>query len=291
MGALRAIKEKAKIRQLPVRARKATAAPKGKAKVIKLPLHRRKSKAKTLTERQREALVVEHRPKAQKLGRSILRKWHARLDLEEVDSLVDLSLCEAVRRFNPNKGASFMTFLYYHLRGNLIRAVAYAANANSVPLPSNEYLDGEHSEHSHRRASHPVTSAMEVAEALCGNEHPLPDEVLFRKEMIDLSHQACGQLDKLEQEVINGVYLEGRQLIDVAAELGYSRCHISRVKRRALETLFSELRAQEPNQEYNIEDEEELPARKPVTRRGAQRRRLVRSSLEDIPTNVLQIAC
>src|SRR5690348_15064745 len=71
----------------------------------------------------KEELVLRYRMKARKLARSILRKWHSRLDLQEVDSIVDLSLCEAVARYNPAKGASFMTFLFYHLRGNLIRAV------------------------------------------------------------------------------------------------------------------------------------------------------------------------
>jgi len=82
---------------------------------------------------QQEALIIKYRLKARKIGRSILRRWHARMDLDEVDSLVDLSLCEAVKRFNPNKGASFMTFLFYHLKGNLVRSVATAAQASALP--------------------------------------------------------------------------------------------------------------------------------------------------------------
>src|SRR5690349_3051107 len=79
---------------------------------------------RTLSDLEREDLITSSRLKARKLGRSILRKWNARLDLQEVDSIVDLSLCEAAARFDPSVGASFLTFLFYHLRGNLIRAIS-----------------------------------------------------------------------------------------------------------------------------------------------------------------------
>jgi len=140
-----------------------------------------------------------------------------------------------------------------------------------------------------------MTSAVEVAEALCSHEHPLPDEILFRKEMVDLSHRACEKLDRLEQEVISGVYFEGRQLIDVAADLGYSRCHISRVKRKAIETLFNELKLDDEQRLLALDDNEgELPLQRQVARRGAQRRRLFRARLaveESEPTAVMQVAC
>jgi DNA-directed RNA polymerase sigma subunit (sigma70/sigma32) len=102
-------------------------------KVINLFEGHRARRSPGLTEEARTELVLTYRIKARKLARSILRKWHARLDLQEVDSIVDLSLCEAVRRYNPTKGASFMTFLFYHMRGNLIRAVTTAATANTLP--------------------------------------------------------------------------------------------------------------------------------------------------------------
>ncbi len=185
-----------------------------------------------LGEQERQELVLEFRIKARKLGRSILRKWHARLDLEEVDSVVDLSLCEAVKRFDPTKGASFMTFLYYHLKGNLIRAVSSAANANVLPGsdPDSEYNDSDK-----------VVNAQDVVEALSGTDATLPDETLLKKELIHLSQDACSRLDPLEQEVIERIYHGGQQLMDIANTLGYSRCHISRVKKKALESLQQDI--------------------------------------------------
>lgn len=202
-------------------------------KVVTLPL-RRKQKAKTLSPLQQENLVIDYRLKARKLARSILRKWHSRLDLQEVDSIVDLSLCEAVRRFNPSKGASFMTFLFYHMRGNLIRAVSQAANAHVIPAIDAEtgQVKGEGGK---------AVNAQEIAEALCSHDQASPDDSLLRKEMASLSHDACAKLDALEREVIFRIYIQEQQLMDIASSLGYSRCHISRVKKKALETLFGEL--------------------------------------------------
>jgi RNA polymerase sigma factor (sigma-70 family) len=202
-----------------------------KAKVINL-LARKEALRGGLSAQEREDLVIEFRLKARTLAHSILRKWHSRLDPQEVESIVDLSLCEAVRRFNKHKGASFMTFLFYHLRGNLIRAVATAASLNFVPLG-----DHENSEYGEGRN----INAIEIADTLCNHDFMAPDEVLLKKEIAGLSQKACERLDPLEREVIFRIYVQEQQLMDVARTLGYSRCHISRVKKKALETLFAEL--------------------------------------------------
>lgn len=192
-----------------------------------------------LSQEECDELVIEFRVKARKLGRSILRKWHARIDLEELDSVVDLSLVEAVRRFDPTKGASFMTFLYYHLRGNLIRAVSAAASAHVIPNGTPDRVDENDTDNWKDRFE--GINAMEIAEALVGNDAPLPDDVLFKKQLISLSADACTKLDALEQEVIYRIFMKEQQLMDIANSLGYSRCHISRVKKKALDVLHDQM--------------------------------------------------
>lgn len=226
---------------------KAARTARKKTKVIDIAVAREK-RTKTrddsyLSNKQREELVINYRLKARKLARSILRKWHARLDLQEVDSVVDLSLCEAVKRFNPKMGASFMTFLFYHLRGNLIRAVTSAASANLVPLNDLETKLQQNEESYQTARPNPArgVNAIEIAEALCGHDYPMPDEIVLKRELVNLSQQACGKLDDLAREVISRIYIQGQQLIDIANSLGYSRCHISRVKKKALETLYQDL--------------------------------------------------
>jgi len=210
-----------------------------KTKKLKLVNLTQKAKVALSAEKQ-EDLVLGHRVKARSLAHSILRRWRARLDTQEVDSVVDLSLCEAVRRYDPKKGASFITFLFYHLRGNLIRAVSTAASSNYVPFPDHEALDSalEHSYGSRRR----LVNAIEIAETLCNHDYESPDDALLKKEIAQLSTDACAKLDPLEREVIYRIYVLEQQLMDIAESLGYSRCHISRVKRKALETLHKDLR-------------------------------------------------
>lgn len=190
-----------------------------------------------LSQQDKEELILEYRANARKLSRSILRRWHARLDLEELDSLVDLALCEAASRYNPEKGASFMTFLYYHLRGTLVRAVDAAANANVVPAADyeiDELASGYETDAG-------TGAAVDIADALSNHEYQLPDEALYRKELANLSNVACSKLDELEQAVIYRLYVQEEPLVDIARSLGYSRCHISRVKKRALDVLHENL--------------------------------------------------
>ena len=242
-----------------------------KGKLVQFPLSRaKKSKTRQMTQKVRDELVISNRDKARKLARSILRKWRSRIDLDEVDSVVDLSLCEAAMRFDPKRGCSFITFLFYHLRGNLIRLVSDAANQNTLPLFERELLEGV----AEGSSSSPIANAIEVAAALTGQEQVLPDEQFYKKELAGLSRKACEKLDTLEQEVICRVFMNEEHLFDVAENLGYSRCHISRVKRKALDTLQTELKPVmvEPVSERNVRA---AGRRRLISRRGFQRRELL----------------
>jgi RNA polymerase sigma factor (sigma-70 family) len=228
-------------KSVAIAARAAKSAAKKSAKVIKLS-EARKAKAAPPTPYQQEALIIKYRLKARKLGRSILRRWHARMDLDEVDSIVDLSLCEAVKRFDPAKGASFMTFLFYHLKGNLVRAVTTAAAANSIPVFAIDETETQVGEPDHLFGHQfRAMNSAEVADAVASQDAPLPDEMLWRKELHSQSTLACDKLDPLEREIIKRIFIQEQQIMDIAATLGYSRCHISRVKKKALETLYNEL--------------------------------------------------
>lgn len=192
-----------------------------------------RKKAKALTDLEREEMVIEHREQAQKLARSILRKWNSRIEIDELESCVDLSLCEAIRKFDPNKGASFITFLFYHLRGNLIRTVSGLATLNLIPVDESELEEGIE----RRGTAFRGMTAMDAAEAVCAYDSAQPDELLYKKQLVTFSRDGLARLDALEREVLERIYCEGEALMSVAHSLGYSRCHISRVKKRALETL------------------------------------------------------
>lgn len=269
---------KGKGKSAAIAARAAKTASNKDAKVVKLS-SARKAHAGPPTPLQQEALIVKYRMKARKLGRSILRRWHARMDLDEVDSIVDLSLCEAVKRFDPAKGASFMTFLFYHLKGNLVRAVTTAASAHSIPVFATNDLETPVGEPEHLFGyQFRAMNSAEVADAVTSQDAPLPDEMLWRKELHSQSSLACDKLDPLEREIIKRIFLQEQQIMDIATTLGYSRCHISRVKKKALETLYQELSGsmsdidlgQKPSFDDEAEDAVKL---KVVGRRPIHRRR------------------
>jgi len=268
---------KGKEKSAAIAARAAKSAAKKNAKVIKLS-DARKAKAAPPTPYQQEALIVKYRLKARKLGRSILRRWHARMDLDEVDSIVDLSLCEAVKRFDPAKGASFMTFLFYHLKCNLVRAVTTAATAHTIPVFTSDETETQVGEPDHLFGHQfRAMNSAEVADAVASQDAPLPDEMLWRKELHSQSTLACDKLDPLEREIIKRIFIQEQQIMDIAATLGYSRCHISRVKKKALETLYNELSGQmndidlgkKPSFDDDGEEEVKLKivGRRPIHRR------------------------
>jgi RNA polymerase sigma factor (sigma-70 family) len=156
-----------------------------------------------------------------------------------------------------------MTFLFYHLRGNLIRTVSAAVSQSAVPLLGGDLASLAGSE----VVDHGSADGAEIGDSLGGQERVQPDEMLMMKELINLSRSATNALDPLEREVIERIYLKEQPLLDIADALGYSRCHISRVKRKALESLAAHLNKV---LEIPVEaDECEASQSKKVTRRRA----------------------
>jgi RNA polymerase sigma factor (sigma-70 family) len=177
---------------------------------------------------ERHSLVLEYRVKARKLARSFLRRWGVYLEAYLVDSMVDLSLCEAVVRFDPERGATFMTFMYYHLRGNLMRLIAESVNRSDLSQGRLAF-EGDEGE---------ITiGSEEVYWSLHSGEAQSPHEIVEGKEELKRCLDACDQLDTLGKDVIHRFYFDGEPVTSIAKSLGYSRSHISRVKTRALRVL------------------------------------------------------
>lgn len=168
-------------------------------------------------------MVMEFREKARKMARSILRRWRAHIEINELDSVVDLALCEAVSRFEPERGVSFITYMFYYLKGHLIKTVTSLANNKTVSDDKDEGF---------------LIEDLLSTEA---SEQVLADEKMYINQMLLLSKDIYGSLDRLERTILQRLFVNDEQLIDVAADLGYSRCHVSRIKKKAIETLQTKL--------------------------------------------------
>jgi RNA polymerase sigma factor (sigma-70 family) len=186
------------------------------------------SREELLNQDERHSLVLEYRLKARKLARSFLRRWGVYLEGYLVDSMVDLSLCEAVARFDPERGASFMTFMYYHLRGNLMRLISESVNRSEM-AQGRLVFDGDDGE--------VYIGSDEVFTSLHSGEAQSPHDIIEGREELQRCLDACSQLDALGKDVIQRFYFNGEPVTTIARSLGYSRSHISRVKTRALKLL------------------------------------------------------
>lgn len=179
-------------------------------------------------------LAMQYRSAARKLALSMVTKWKCRLEKDELQSVIDLALCEAASRYNCAHGAAFMTFLYYHLKGKLIKTIAARADTGLVFIDDYErsrlsvYGDDESSD---VRTSEwrSYGNVMDIAYE--------PEDALYRQQLVELCLKACQRLKGIEREVIWRVYFENKELNEVTTEMGYSRGHLFRVRMRALQNI------------------------------------------------------
>ncbi|MCB0324283.1 MAG: sigma-70 family RNA polymerase sigma factor [Bdellovibrionales bacterium] len=242
-----------------------------------------KKKETKRSEAAREAevqeLILGHRENGRKLSRSILRRWRVRMPSDEIDSIVDLALCEAARRFSPERGASFMTFFFYHLRGHLVRSVARAAQASNVFMSYGENggIDTKQWQHVTTEA---LWSMAPDHDVFGQRELETPENVVLRMEKIERCRTAVNALDDLEKEIITRSFSGEQALVDIAKSLGYSRCHISRVKKSALERLRGLMGGGDEPVVHVERRAAEVLAERNVPGRGRPKRRSRRRSVE-----------
>ncbi len=211
-----------------------------KKKPVQKKAANKKTVSKKIVKKTFDELVLEHRENGRKLGRSILRKWRVRMPSDEIDSVVDLALCEAAKRYSPDKGASFMTFFFYHLRGHLVRTVSKAAQASNIFMAFAKNTGIEASQWHDIDAE--VLRGYVPDESVFGKkEVETPENKILRNEKIVECRQALSKLDNLEKQILIRSYEKEQPLVDIAKSLGYSRCHISRVKKSALSHMKANL--------------------------------------------------
>lgn len=189
------------------------------------------------------------------------------MPLDEVDSIVDLALCEAAQRFSPTKGASFMTFFFYHLRGHLVRAVARATQINNFQATIEGDTENEADLSNYSQYIHLVDQ-----ELYSQREQETPEELVLRREKIGVCRDALDSLDSLEKVVLERSYADDEALVDIASTLGYSRCHISRVKKSAMiklkGNLLSTVHFSGPQTEILEEETQKVRIERPIRRKA-----------------------
>ncbi|MDR2337327.1 MAG: sigma-70 family RNA polymerase sigma factor [Deltaproteobacteria bacterium] len=178
-----------------------------------------------------DKLILDHFDKAVAMAYKLLRSWRVRMQVDELKSIVGLALTEAAQRFDSSKQVAFSTFLFYYLRGMLLKEIARLVKKSkeSFKLGITGYtLDKD-------------SSNDEIVETYTNEafseEDKNPENILYRTQLEVFFKEICLELTNVEKDVIFLNLIEDKALIDVAAELKFTRSYVSRVKRHAIEKL------------------------------------------------------
>lgn len=189
---------------------------------------KRKKPAQKLSKAEIDELIVSHQEDGLRMAWKLLNRWRIKLPADDVVSIVGIALCEAGIRFDPSYETSFRTFFFYHLRGVLIKEVTKMINdKNNVGLRS---LPGDADGDAYSTYYIDRSNANLI-------ERKTPENIFAERQVGELCQLAIEHLDELEREVIIRFFVKDESIVDIAKELGYCRCHLSRVKNRALKTL------------------------------------------------------
>lgn len=173
-------------------------------------------------------LILENREHGRRLAWSFLTSWRIRMNHDEVMSVVGMALCEAANRFDARKGVAFRTFFFYHLRGMLLKEIARLIEEQKLlqVIPESAVNGATGRDHAY--------VPKEISALVDYNN---PERLLQRSQLSHFCWEGCAQLDPLEQEILVRYFVYDEPLITIAKELKYCRCHVSRVKSRALSKL------------------------------------------------------
>ncbi|HMO18486.1 MAG TPA: sigma-70 family RNA polymerase sigma factor [Oligoflexia bacterium] len=172
-------------------------------------------------------LAEDNMEVARKLAWKLLGSWQVRLPEDEVCSIAYMALCEAAKNYDGRETTQFQTFLYYHVRGRLLREISAQVQHSKITQYWDEDVLGEEA---------PLSSVEVILSSL--HDNPLsPEQILVEREQDELFEEAFSTLDWLEKEIVISHYFDGKSLNELAISLKYCRCHLSRVKSRAISKL------------------------------------------------------
>lgn len=212
------------------------------------------------------------------LARGIANRYaNPSVDRDDLNAVADRGLLDSVRRFDPSKGAGFSTYATATIAGSIKRyyrdttwSVGVPRRIRDLTVPIRR-LEAEF-EQTHRRrpTAQELAAALnveldDVLEALDAlgvyatrSIHGLDDDdwsdlnrlhdeelgyaIVERREAL---RPALDDLPPRERTIIIGTYFQRRTQAQIAAELGVSQVHVSRLLRKALLGLRATLTAGE----------------------------------------------
>lgn len=191
--------------------------------------------------------------------RRIARGIHAGLprhvDLEELVAAGFLGYAEALGRWQSGKGAQFLTFAHYRVKGAIRDAVRRMARDASRFTPTDFGADDDAME-DHRHAG-PSPAAVDLraevsricgkhlapvagaAQALpsCADSTATPDAIVEHREQVELLQTALGSLSADDRQLLAWIHHDELSLAEIGARLDRDKAVVFRRHQAALARL------------------------------------------------------
>lgn len=213
-----------------------------------------------MTAQERDALVVQYHYLCSRAGRKFIRAGVERADLEQIAAIGLLKACD---RYDAAQQTPFEAFAWLLILGEMMHYVRDQERLVRAPrrlrnLERKCQAAYEHLVEALGREPNPRELAeqlrvgySEVQEVMLYREQAVPHsldavaEPCLRKtcytidERVDrlVMEDALERLSRAERTIVLALHVGGYSQIEVAAKLGYSRRHVSRLHRSALKKM------------------------------------------------------
>jgi RNA polymerase sigma factor for flagellar operon FliA len=215
-----------------------------------------------------DELVKSHLSLAYHLARERAATLPVHINLDDLRSAATLALVVSARKFDPSRGVPFANFAAIRIRGALkdeLRGMDWATRTVRARSREAETVRGHlttvldrspradeiadamqvtlHEFHSLNAdvARARVLSLQSLAEAadldVPNDPADNPESVLLRRERLGYLHDAIAELPVRLRIVVTGYFFDGRQMSDIAVELGVTQSRVSQLCTKALAML------------------------------------------------------
>jgi RNA polymerase sigma factor (sigma-70 family) len=218
---------------------------------------------------ERERVVVEYWYLCRRAARRFRRRGLDRADLEQVGAI---GLIKAVDRFDSSQSAPFEAYAWLLILGELMHYVRDSERLVRAPRGVRDLerrWTAAERELWRRYGREPAESdvvrlvgvtpaqAREIR-AYRATQHVLPFESSKTcerdappREIEDVVDRLTVEkmlesLSPLQRQIVMGIHIDGRTIVELSARLGYSRRHVTRLHRAAIERLKTAWHADAP---------------------------------------------
>lgn len=177
-------------------------------------------------EKQRAARILKNQERAVRFAQHQSKLFGIYVVRDEMESLANLALCEAAAKYDPKKGAKFSTYLYFHVKAQLIDHLRASRKAPLLLAPDEGLGDDD--------------DTQQIPDV-----QPTPEKAFALAELRGGLEKAVARLSDAERKIIALCAVEDRRVKDVAKDLGYSRVSVSRIKQRAYKKIQADFSKEE----------------------------------------------